>query len=191
MNKIQKAIEFAKEKHKGQLRDDGRDYFTAHLEKVGRMLELLTDNEDIISAGYLHDVIEDTDVTYEELVKEFGVTVSDLVMEVTDEGEKDNYGKYFPRLKTKEGILIKFCDRASNISDMEEWSEKRQQHYLNKSKFWKDGKDLLCEKCTRKKSHSWKLTGIHYTFSGCYVSTGNCSICKVYSELFQYEVIKK
>lgn len=138
---INKAISFAKDKHDGQLRDDGRDYFTAHLEKVGKMLEVLTDDEEVIAAGYLHDILEDTDCKYHNLVDMFGLRIANLVNEVTNEGEKDAYGKYFPRLKTREGMLIKFCDRACNISDMKAWSGSRQQHYLNKSIFWKDGSD--------------------------------------------------
>lgn len=139
--KIIQAALFATKRHKGQLDDIGKDYYLAHLSPVAKAVECLTDDTDVICAAVLHDILEDTETTYEELVKKFGKRVADLVNEVTDEGTKDNYGKYFPRLKTKEGILIKLCDRASNISRMDSWSEKRQEHYLKKTKFWKDGSD--------------------------------------------------
>lgn len=138
-----RAMKFAKEKHKGQLDDTGKDYFDAHLMPVMQSVARIIPDRDVVIAAVLHDTLEDTDTTYEELVKEFGVTVADLVNEVTDEGEKDQYGKYFPRLKTKYGILIKLIDRASNISRMESWSDKRQEHYLKKTKFWKDGSDRI------------------------------------------------
>jgi len=138
---IIKARAFSATKHSGQLDDTGRDYYMEHLVPVCEAIIQLTNDEEIWMAAILHDTLEDTDTTYEELVKEFGKRVADLVNEVTDEGEKDSYGKYFPRLKTKDGILIKLVDRASNISRMQSWNEKRQQHYLNKTKFWKDGSD--------------------------------------------------
>jgi (p)ppGpp synthase/HD superfamily hydrolase len=138
---IAEARIFAYHYHLGQLDDSRKSYFFSHLEPVAKALEQFTDDEEIIAAGYLHDIIEDTDVTYEQLKEKFGQRIADLVHEVTDEGEKDAYGKYFPRLKTKEGILIKLCDRASNISRMDSWDEKRQAHYLKKTKFWKDGSD--------------------------------------------------
>jgi hypothetical protein len=87
----------------------------------------------------------ETECIYEELVKEFGKRVADLVLEVTHEGLKGDYGFFFPRLKSKEAILIKLVDRASNVSRMQCWSEKRQQSYLNKTKFWKDGSGFSWE----------------------------------------------
>jgi len=144
MNKeIIKAINFAKEKHKGQRDEVNKDVFKTHLKVVGETLQNLTNDIDIICAGYLHDTLEDTKTTYNELRVYFGKKVADLVSECTDEGEKDSYGKYFPRLKTKDAILIKFIDRASNLQRMENWSEKRKDQYLRRSKFWKDGSDII------------------------------------------------
>lgn len=139
---IKKAYEFAKKAHGSSLDDIGKNYFQAHIEQVVSIIKMVTKDPEIIASAYLHDVIEDCGVTYNELVKEFGSRVADLVMEVTHEGKKDNYGRYFPRLETREGIVIKFADRLSNLSRMEAWSDKRKKHYLRKSKFWKDGKDL-------------------------------------------------
>lgn len=136
------AKTFAAVRHSGQKDDDGNDYYMHHLLPVCEALMQLTNDEEIWMAGILHDVLEDTDVTYEELKDKFGQRVADLVNEVTDEGEADSYGKYFPRLKSKEGIMIKFIDRASNISRMNCWHKERQDHYLKKSVFWKDGSDI-------------------------------------------------
>ncbi len=138
---INKAKEFAKLKHKGQKDDAGLDYYEVHLLPVYNAVSILCNNQDVQIAALLHDIIEDTNTTYEELVKEFGIVVSDLVMEVTHEGKKDEYGYYFPRLKSREAILIKLCDRTNNISRMSTWSDKKKQYYLNKTKFWKDGND--------------------------------------------------
>ena len=138
---IDKAKEFAKRKHLGQKDDMGIDYYSIHLLPVYNVVKILCDKQEVQVAALLHDTLEDTDTTYEELIKEFGKVVADLVMEVTHEGKKDEYGYYFPRLKSKEAIFIKLCDRASNVSRMDNWSNQKRQHYLNKTQFWKDGQD--------------------------------------------------
>lgn len=135
---IAQAYEFANLAHQGQLRDDGTPFFS-HPVQVATILSEITDDEVLIAAALLHDVIEDTFVTYDGVVDAFGVEVADLVNEVTHEGSPDSKGYYFPRLKTQRGIMLKFADRLSNLSDMKTWDEKRKEHYLRKSKFWKDG----------------------------------------------------
>ena len=136
MNVVDKAYEFAKKKHEGQLDDEGLDAIL-HPMQTANILRQVTGNENIIAAAYLHDTIEDTQTIYEELVQEFGSNIADLVMEVTHEGSKDDHGYFFPRLHTKEGIMLKFADRLSNLSRMGAWDEKRRKQYLDRSKFWK------------------------------------------------------
>ena len=133
MNIIKKAEIFAREKHKHQKRMGGAP-FIIHPEAVANLLTLVTKDEEVIAAGWLHDTVEDCGVTYEELVEAFNIRVADLVMEVTDNGQYNT----FPRLKTREGILIKFADRLHNISDMDTWGDKRVQAYLVRSKFWQN-----------------------------------------------------
>lgn len=132
-----KAMKFAQDKHKGQLDDDGKDYYIAHLMPVYHIIYQFIDDEEVWMAAILHDTLEDTDTTYDELVEFFGKRVADLVNEVTHDGQPDEKGYYFPRLHSKEGIMIKFADRLSNLSRMDSWGSKRQQQYLRKSKFWK------------------------------------------------------
>lgn len=135
---ILKAIEFASKKHEGQKDDSGKDYFEAHLTQVANLVRLVTDDENMICAAYLHDTLEDTNTTFIELVLKFNWVIACLVEELTHEGKKEENGHYFPRLKSKKAITIKFADRLSNISRMESWDKDRQNHYLKKSKFWKD-----------------------------------------------------
>jgi len=135
--KIGKAYEFAKEKHKDQKDDEGKSYFDSHVLRVGNAVSELTNDDDLIVSAYLHDTLEDTDTTYEELEKEFGKKIADLVNELTHEGKKDENGFYFPRLKSKEAIMIKLIDRASNVSRMNSWDKERQAQYLKKTKFWR------------------------------------------------------
>ena len=132
-----KASVFAFSKHKGQLDDSGISYFNAHILQVVRILKQITNDSDIISAGYLHDTLEDTDTIYDELKQEFNKRIADLVLELTHERKPDNKGYYFPRLKSRDAVLVKFADRLSNLSRMKPWDKKRQQRYIKKSNFWK------------------------------------------------------
>lgn len=136
-DKILKSKIFAKEKHKNQKDDCGESYFDAHILQVFCIINEVTTDEDVKCAALLHDTIEDTATTYEELAENFGKRVADLVMEVTHDGQKDAKGFYFPRLQSKDAVLIKFADRLSNLSRMKNWPVERQAHYLRKSKFWK------------------------------------------------------
>ena len=128
---------FARRKHRDQKDDIGKSYFDAHILQVVNILKNVTTDQYIISAGYLHDTIEDTQTTHQELKDNFGERIANLVLEMTHDGQKDEVGYYFPRLKSKDAILIKFADRLSNLSRMEAWDKARQDHYLRKSKFWK------------------------------------------------------
>lgn len=137
----EKARQFAYDKHEDQLDDNGESYFYAHLEPVANIVQCITRDQRVHAAAYLHDILEDTDTSLEELRNAFGEEVADLVFELTQEGEKE-HGYYFPRLESKEAVMIKFADRLSNISRMESWDQARQAQYLRKSKFWRDSKQV-------------------------------------------------
>ncbi|MBN1682925.1 HD domain-containing protein [Candidatus Bathyarchaeota archaeon] len=136
-----KALEFASIKHKGQKDTDGRPYFFAHVIQVYDILQIVSDDDAVISAGVLHEVLTKTDTTYEELLHEFNQEIADLVWEVTFEEDED--GHYYPRLKSKKAILIRFADRLSRLSRMDDWPGDVQEHYLQSSKFWRSQKKTM------------------------------------------------
>jgi (p)ppGpp synthase/HD superfamily hydrolase len=102
---------------------------------VFNILNVVTNDESILCAGVLHDIIEDTGTGYEELVREFNKEVADLVVELTYVGSKES-GRYFPVLHSRKAIIVKFADRLSNISRMDDWPGDWQLDYLNESQFW-------------------------------------------------------
>lgn len=83
IDKIKKAYEYAKIKHTGQYRESGEEYIT-HPLAVAIILARLNADTDTICAGLLHDVIEDTNTTQEDIAAEFGQSVATLVMGVTN-----------------------------------------------------------------------------------------------------------
>ena len=131
----EKALEFASIKHDGQLDDQGRQYFFAHIIQVYGLLKDVTDDEEILCAGILHDTLEDTDTYYEELVREFTKEIADLVLELTYEGDRET-GRYFPLLHSHKAVVVKFADRLSNLVRMVDWPGDWQLDYLINSRFW-------------------------------------------------------
>ena len=78
------AAAFAVRAHDGQVRTGTQFPYVVHPLGVGQILrECYPLRDDLEAAGYLHDVIEDTDVTYEDLLDRFGQSVADMVMDVT------------------------------------------------------------------------------------------------------------
>jgi (p)ppGpp synthase/HD superfamily hydrolase len=83
-NIIVKAGLFAVEAHKGQVRKYTNLPYHTHVFAVSTLVEVAGGDENMVAAALLHDTLEDTPTTYEDLVEEFGTDVADLVREVTD-----------------------------------------------------------------------------------------------------------
>ena len=75
---IQKAEQFAKQVHKGQKDNFGKPYFE-HPKHVVGLLKKWKQDEEVIAAGYLHDVVEDCNISLKEIEKKFGKRVAKLV----------------------------------------------------------------------------------------------------------------
>ena len=136
-DRVRDAYTYAKEHHDGQLRKDGSPYITHPLEEAHLVADLGLDADSIIAA-LLHDTIEDTDATHEEVAKRFGVTVANLVEGVTklnkvkytstEEKQMENLRKMLMAMaQDVRVILIKICDRVHNIRTLEYQSEKKQR----------------------------------------------------------------
>lgn len=131
-----KAKQFAYEAHKGMKRKGKDTPFIYHLKLVNLYLESLTDDEEILAAGWLHDVIEDTPITLEELKKEFNRTVCRYVELETEDKSlpwKDRKLKQINELKENNSkvILIAFADKMANLTEM------ASDYQLEKEKLWK------------------------------------------------------
>ena len=164
---IDRAMAFGAKCHEGQKDDDGHDYFWAHPVQVFYFLKEIAEDETVLIAALLHDVLEDTETTPLEIEKEFGKKVAELVLEVTHEEKKDEVGYYFPRLKSKDAILIKFADRLSNLSRMSSWNQKRQDQYLRKSKFWKSEGRSMKKQYTKEELAIKRIIDKQAQIKGC------------------------
>ena len=129
LEKICDAYEFAKTKHNGQYRESGEEYIT-HPLAVAIILARLNADTDTICAGLLHDVIEDTNATKEDIAAEFGDSVATLVMGVTnltkmsiadkDSLDNANLRKLILGMARDVRILIiKLADRLHNMMTLQ------------------------------------------------------------------------
>ena len=134
---ICKAYEFAKKKHEGQFRKSGEPYFTHPAEVAYILAELRMDVPTII-AGLLHDVIEDTDTTVEEIEKEFGKEVAFIVKGVTklegyqfsskEERDAESFRNLLISLAEDIRVLIvKLADRLHNMRTMDSMKPESQK----------------------------------------------------------------
>lgn len=82
---INKALEIALGAHDGQKRKGSGKPYIIHPIEVGMTLSRFTQDEEIIAAGILHDTLEDTDLTYDDLFNLFGKRVADLVVSSSEE----------------------------------------------------------------------------------------------------------
>lgn len=85
MNLLEKAIIFATDAHQGQKRKVDKFSFILHPLEVGIIISSMTKDEDVIAAGILHDTVEDTKVTKEDILYEFGENIYSLVCSETEE----------------------------------------------------------------------------------------------------------
>ena len=86
MNILEEAIIYATILHQGKVRKFTNNPYILHPLEVAQILSNMTDDEEVITAGILHDIVEDTDGTLEEIEKRFGKRVADLV---SSESEQD------------------------------------------------------------------------------------------------------
>ena len=122
---VVQAYNYAKEKHKGQKRKwSALDYFT-HPKAVARIIEDLTHKDYLVAVALLHDVIEDTDATYLDLVGKFGQHIATLVMELTETTEKRKGRKKTEYLiesmrhMSEDALTVKLADRLHNVKFLE------------------------------------------------------------------------
>ena len=133
---LDKAVAYAQNKHKNQKRKDGSPYIIHPLATAEIVAEMGLDMDALLGA-LLHDCIEDTDASHEDIEKQFGQTVAELVEGVTkltradfsstEEAQMENLRKMFMAMsKDIRVVLIKIADRLHNMRTMQYQTPEKQ-----------------------------------------------------------------
>ncbi len=134
---LRKAYLFAEKAHAGQKRSSGEDYIIHPLNVAATLVRLHMDL-DTIMAGFLHDVVEDCGVTPQEIEKEFGSGVADLVVGLTkiskikfktkEESQIENFRKMVVAMaKDLRVIIVKLADRMHNMRTLQYMTDEKQK----------------------------------------------------------------
>lgn len=128
MERISKAFDFAFKKHKGQIRKVSKIPFIYHPISVANILLRNKQSIEVICAGFLHDTIEDTDTTFDEIKDIFGEHIAQLVNCVTEpEFNEPKHETWKARkhntiettkIATKEVKMLKLADKLANVTDI-------------------------------------------------------------------------
>lgn len=134
---ITKAYEYAKQLHDGQFRQSGEPYIS-HPVNVAYILAEMHADKDTICAGLLHDTLEDTNISKEDIAHEFNIEIANLVYGVTKLGKMNFSSKEEQNLANTRKIItgitddvriivIKLADRLHNMRTLEHKSEFKQK----------------------------------------------------------------
>lgn len=140
---VEEALQFAMRAHEGQVRKDelGRPYIV-HPLRVKELIETVAkaNDEATLCAALLHDTLEDTPTTVEELRENFGEQIASIVVELTDDKsleKKVRKGLQIEIAKSlsKEASLIRLADKIANVEDIinfppNDWSKERKAEYI-------------------------------------------------------------
>jgi GTP diphosphokinase / guanosine-3',5'-bis(diphosphate) 3'-diphosphatase len=136
-NILEHAFKFAAKAHEGQKRSSGEDYIIHPLNVAGTLVKLRMDLHSVV-AGFLHDVVEDCNVTPEQIEKEFGQEVAGIVIGLTkiskikfkskEEAQIENFRKMVVAMaKDLRVIIVKLADRMHNMRTLQYISESKQK----------------------------------------------------------------
>ncbi|MEA3305136.1 MAG: HD domain-containing protein [Patescibacteria group bacterium] len=135
---MRRAFAFAKKAHEGQNRRSGQPYFIHPAEVAAHLISLRAKPE-VVAAGFLHDVLEDTPVAFQEIGDQFGFEVAKIVNALTksenyrfhgsmeERKRREEHHRFLDTIKDIRSAIVKLCDRHNNMRTIQFLSPERQE----------------------------------------------------------------
>ncbi|MEE1320100.1 MAG: HD domain-containing protein [Acutalibacteraceae bacterium] len=148
MDKVTKAIEFAAVAHDGMVRKKDKTPYILHPLEAAVIVGTMTDDSDVISAAVLHDVVEDTEVTIEEIEEKFGSRVRALVESETEDKRAELPPEDTWRIRKEESL-----DELKNCGDTDVlilWLGDKLSNMRSFYRIWKAEGDSMWQSFNQK-----------------------------------------
>ena len=151
LSRVLSAATFAAERHRGQRRKgkDASPYINHPLALASLLAERGERDPTLLMAALLHDTVEDTATTFEEIERSFGQEVADIVREVTDDralaqAERKRLQIEHAARLSRRAMLVKLADKICNLRDVSDrppahWDQQRRREYFDWAKRVVDG----------------------------------------------------
>lgn len=160
MDKVTKAIKFAADAHDGMARKKDKTPYILHPLEAAVIVGSMTDDRDVICAAVLHDVVEDTDITIEEIEENFGSRVRALVQSETEDKRADLPPESTWRIRKEESLeeLADCGDRDVLIL----WLSDKLSNMRSFYRIWKTEGDSMWQSFNQKDplQQKWYYTRI-------------------------------
>ena len=148
MDKVTKAIEFAAMAHDGMVRKKDKTPYILHPLEASVIVSSMTDDEAVISAAVLHDVVEDTEITIEEIEEKFGSRVRTLVEAETEDKRADLPPEDTWRIRKEESL-----DELASCNDRDVyilWLGDKLSNMRSFYRIWKNEGDSMWQSFNQK-----------------------------------------
>ena len=166
MKQLDKAIQFATKAHEGQTRKYTGEPYIVHPLAVMEIVKTVDHTEEMLMAAVLHDTVEDTDVTLQDIDREFGPVVAQLVEELTDVSKPEDGNRAFRKgldrdhsaQASAQGQTIKIADLLDNTKSITEHDEHFAKVYMKEKALLLqilDKADKILLKKAQKKVDKW------------------------------------
>lgn len=179
MDKVTKAIEFAAKAHDGMRRKKDKTPYILHPLEAAVIVGTMTDNQDVISAAVLHDVVEDTRISIDEIEENFGKRVRDLVESETEDKRADLPPEDTWRIRKEESLAV--LKNNEDIAVLMVWLGDKLANMRSLYRIWKSEGDVMWESFNQKNPEQqfW----YYRTIAGLTSSLKNYPAWQEYNEL--------
>ena len=160
MDKVTKAIEFAARAHDGMERKKDKTPYILHPLEAAVIVGTMTDDQDVISAAVLHDVVEDTPVTIEEVEEKFGSRVKALVESETEDKRADLPPEDTWKIRKEESLEV--LQNCGDNSVLILWLGDKLANMRSFYRIWKQSGDSMWQMFNQKDplQQKWYYTRI-------------------------------